>query len=172
MGHDFGVVEEHCAPYNPSDRTCPDTSSCKRWYADSDYRYLGGYYGATTDDHGAAMIKELQEGPMAVAFNVQGDFGSYKSGVWFDTNVKSDFNPFVPVNHAVLMVGYGVCPGPGKSSGDLIPCGDAPEGTPYWICKNSWGTSFGADGYFLILRGDDEVGIESAPMRVTAIPQF
>jgi len=168
QAHDFGVVEEHCAPYNPSDRTCPDVSGCQRWYADSDYRYLGGYYGATTEDGGEAMIKELQHGPMAVAFNVQGDFGSYKSGVWFDTQVQSEFNPFVPVNHAVLMVGYGVCP----NDDPLIPCGDAPAGTPYWICKNSWGTSFGDGGYFLIIRGVDEVGIESAPMRVTAIPQF
>uniref|UniRef100_A0A8C7RU19 Cathepsin H n=1 Tax=Oncorhynchus mykiss TaxID=8022 RepID=A0A8C7RU19_ONCMY len=46
------------------------------------------------------------------------------------------------VNHAVLAVGYGE-----KNS------------TPYWIVKNSWGTNWGMDGYFLIERGRNMCGL-------------
>jgi len=164
----FGVVEESCAPYNPSDRSCPDTTGCKRWYTSSDYEYLGGYYGATTTDGGAAMMTELAtNGPIAVGFMVLDDFSSYSGGVYVNTASVSAWNPFVPVNHAVLMVGYGTC------DGDNTPdCGTAPDGTPFWIVKNSWGTGWGLSGYFLILRGVDEVGIESVPFVAHPAPQL
>ena len=61
------------------------------------------------------------------------------------------FNPFEVTNHAVLVVGYG-------EENDV----------KYWIVKNSWGTSWGEDGYFRIRRGTDELGIES--LAVFAVP--
>jgi len=163
----FGVVEESCATYNPASRTCPDTSGCKRWYTASDYKYLGGYYGATTTDGGAAMMQELATvGPIAIGFNVIDDFSSYSGGVYVNTASVSAWNPFVTVNHAVLMVGYGVC------DGTVPECQDAPQGTPFWIVKNSWGASWGVNGYFLIIRGVDEVGVESVPFASTPVPQL
>ena len=164
---DFGFIEESCAPYHPADRTCrsQDYENCQRWYSTS-YGYVGGYYGATTNDGGLAMMEAMQNGPLAVGFEVLDDFRSYKNGVYVHTGVKDTFNPFVPVNHAVLAVGYGVCDGSDPN------CAGAAAGTPYWIVKNSWGTGFGMDGYFYILRGTDEVGIESIPVEATVLPQL
>jgi len=163
---DFGVVEEACAPYNPANNTCPDTTNCQRWYTTGG-GYVGGFYGASEHDGGEQMMEAMQSGPLAVGFNVIGDFSSYKDGVYVYTGLSDDFNPFVTINHAVLAVGYGVCDGSGTGM-----CGDAPEGTPYWKVKNSWGSGWGYDGYFLILRGVDEVGIESVPYWTQPIPQL
>jgi len=33
--------------------------------------------------------------------------------------------------------------------------------TPYWIVANSWNEDWGNNGFFNILRGRDECGIES-----------
>ena len=48
--------------------------------------------------------------------------------------------------HAIKIVGWGV-----TSDG---------HNTPYWIVANSWGVDWGLDGFFWILRGKDECGIE------------
>ena len=63
---------------------------------------------------------------------------------------------FQLTNHAVLIVGYGT----------------SDKGEPYWIVKNSWGTGWGENGYFRILRGTDECSIESMAMESTPIPTY
>jgi len=80
-------------------------------------------------------------GPVAIAFQVVSDFQSYRSGVYDSTRCKK--GP-MDVNHAVLAVGYAT---------------DAASGKPYWIVKNSWGTSFGIQGYFYMVRNKNMCGI-------------
>jgi len=81
------------------------------------------------------------KGPVAVAFQVAGDFQSYHSGVYDSTRCKS--GP-MDVNHAVLAVGYGT---------------DTKSTKQYWTIKNSWGTSFGISGYFLMVRNKNMCGV-------------
>uniref|UniRef100_A0A8C2X3Z9 Cathepsin H n=1 Tax=Cyclopterus lumpus TaxID=8103 RepID=A0A8C2X3Z9_CYCLU len=78
--------------------------------------------------------------PVSFAFEVTADFMHYKEGVYTSTQCK---NTTDMVNHAVLAVGYGA----------------EESGTPYWIVKNSWGTDWGMDGYFLIERGNNICGL-------------
>jgi len=80
----------------------------------------------------------MTTGPLSVALNAE-LLQFYHKGV---------FNPLMcnPKNldHAVLLVGWGI------------------EGSkPYWIVKNSWGTSWGEKGYFRILRGKGTCGINT-----------
>lgn len=48
-------------------------------------------------------------------------------------------------NHAVIIVGFGK---------------DEPSGKDFWIVRNSWGSTWGTDGYFLIRRGVNRCNIE------------
>ena len=72
-----------------------------------------------------------------MAFTVYEDFLAYKSGVY--RHVSGD----ALGGHAVRMLGWGV-----------------ENGTPYWLLANSWNSDWGDGGYFKILRGSDECGIE------------
>ena len=71
-------------------------------------------------------------GPVITSFAVFEDFRSYTNGVYHYSNGKLEGY------HCVAVVGYD----------------DYDE---YWICKNSWGSSWGESGYFRI--GYGEVGI-------------
>uniref|UniRef100_A0A3P9D5J3 BLM RecQ like helicase n=1 Tax=Maylandia zebra TaxID=106582 RepID=A0A3P9D5J3_9CICH len=77
--------------------------------------------------------------PVSFAFEVTSDFMSYHQGVYTSTECH---NTTDKVNHAVLAVGYG-----------------QENGTPHWIVKNSWGSSWGMNGYFLIERGKNMCGL-------------
>jgi len=85
------------------------------------------------------IIKELStKGPVSAAFTVYNDFLAYKSGVY--QYVSGD----ALGGHAVEIIGYGT-----------------ENGVNYWTVKNSWNPSWGDNGYFKIIRGTDECGIES-----------
>lgn len=77
--------------------------------------------------------------PVSFAYEVVADFMHYKDGIYTSTKCH---NTTDMVNHAVLAVGYA-----------------QENGTPYWIVKNSWGTSWGINGYFYIERGKNMCGL-------------
>ena len=85
---------------------------------------------------GEAQIKNalVQYGPVLAAFTVYEDFSSYRSGIYEHVWGSKE------AGHAVAIVGYNDNPG-------------------YWICKNSWGSGWGENGYFRIKYR--ECGIDS-----------
>lgn len=88
-------------------------------------------------DQKAIMQEIFTNGPVEADFNVYADFPSYKSGVYIQHS-----DQFLG-GHAIKVLGWGV-----------------EKGTPYWLCANSWNPDWGDKGYFKILRGADECGIE------------
>lgn len=142
---DFGITTESCDPYVGHQTTCPNKCPYNTRTFVHDYRYIGNYYGACTEQ---GMMKAIYEsGPITVAFMVYRDFYNYKGGVYHHVGNVNEPDPhWEPVNHGVIIVGWGV----------------TPSGEKYWICKNSWSNTWGLQGYFLIRRGVNECSIESA----------
>nr|CAH8824643.1 unnamed protein product [Trichobilharzia regenti] len=71
-----------------------------------------------------------EHGPVSAGINVEQQFIRYKTGIYQSSSCSA-----TNVNHAVLIVGYG-----------------HENGIDYWIIKNSWGTTWGEDGYVRIRR--------------------
>nr|APA33878.1 seminal fluid protein [Nilaparvata lugens] len=88
---------------------------------------------------GQVQSEIMNNGPVEGAFTVYEDFIQYKSGVYKHVAGKA------LGGHAIRILGWGV-----------------ENGTPYWLVANSWNTDWGDNGFFKILRGSDECGIESS----------
>jgi len=97
-------------------------------------------------DSEASLMAAVAEGPVSIAIEAdQKSFQFYKTGVLSEAcGVKLD--------HGVLVVGYGEM-----------------DGQRYWKVKNSWGESWGDDGYVYLCRdcganaGKGECGILMQP---------
>lgn len=78
------------------------------------------------------LLKQLVvgQGPVAVALDAKDDFYSYSAGVYFDSTCRNN-----SYTHAMVLVGYG-----------------RENGMDYWLLKNSWGVSWGVDGYIKMAR--------------------
>uniref|UniRef100_A0A7E4ZYL0 Pept_C1 domain-containing protein n=1 Tax=Panagrellus redivivus TaxID=6233 RepID=A0A7E4ZYL0_PANRE len=149
MAH-FGAVTggDHnsnvgCKPYLLPNQNNPRLPGCVRkcqnsyetLYEDDKHYALQPYY--------VSGIKNWQKeimtnGPAVVGFQVEQDFVHYSSGVYSHGESNST------ANHAVKLLGWGV-----------------EDGTPYWLCANSWGSKWGDHGYFKIRRGSNDCNLES-----------
>ncbi|KAJ1418731.1 Peptidase C1A, papain C-terminal [Sesbania bispinosa] len=118
-----GIALEHDYPYSGRQGTCRASEIPRSATIDN-------YYHVAKSDNGllCAVFKQ----PISVCLYAAADFHLYTHGIYDGANcpVNSD-----ATNHCVLIVGY-----------------DSIDGQDFWIVKNSWGTTWGMDGYIWIKR--------------------
>jgi C1A family cysteine protease len=87
------------------------------------------------EDDEEVMKQALYEyGPLAIA--VDAENWSYYSGGIYDSKCTSN------LDHGVTLVGYGT-----------------EKGKDFWLIRNSWGKSWGENGYIRLIRGKNKCGI-------------
>ena len=117
-----GLCSESEYRYTARDGICKD-STCGTKYNDPKS------YARVTADSDTALATATAAGCVSIAIEAdQTAFQYYSSGVLTGTCGTS-------IDHAVLVVGYGT-----------------EGGQEYWKVKNSWGRSWGDNGYILICR--------------------
>ena len=127
------------APGCPSEKSpkgptaCDDSSDLD--FDDDKYAFDGTVQTASGEEAIQRMI--MEGGPVETAFTVYSDFENYAGGIYKHVTGEE------AGGHAVKFVGWGV-----------------DNGTKYWKVANSWNPYWGEKGYFRIVRGTNEGGIE------------
>ncbi|XP_068425620.1 cathepsin S, ortholog2, tandem duplicate 1 [Clinocottus analis] len=118
-----GIDSDAAYPYRGQSQQCR-YNPANRAANCSQYNFL------PEGDEGALKEALATIGPISVAIDAtRPRFPFYRSGVYDDASCTQK------VNHAVLAVGYGSL-----------------NGQDYWLVKNSWGSSFGEQGYIRMSR--------------------
>jgi len=119
-------------PYTARDGSCKYSAS----KAPNDAK-VTGYTDIRTGSETQLEDATANVGPISVAVNAAGiGWQLYKSGVYS----PSSCNPN-NLDHGVAVVGYGT------------------DGDDYWIIRNSWGTSWGENGYMRLEKGGNTCGV-------------
>lgn len=90
------------------------------------------------------LMSAIQVGPVSIAIDASGMAFQFYSGGVFSSNCGQQ------LDHGVLLVGYGT------------------DGSDYWKIKNSWGTTWGEQGYIRFIRGQNECGLADSASYPTA----
>lgn len=119
----------------------------KRYRADN-HRYVGSYYGEHGDKVNEIKSELFHHGPLILGIEPGEDFMWYSDGIYRSPSASSGASKseWERVDHAVLLVGYG-----------------EEGGQKYWKLQNSWGEDWGEKGFFRIVMGENDSGIESIP---------
>jgi len=135
-----GLESEDAYPYTGEDGTCQ--MAAPYFAALKNYTCLSTPNGA--DETQLMPTFLVTAGPLSIALNAD-LLMDYSNGI-VAPSTADDCDP-TSLDHAVLIVGYGV---------------DATSGQAYWIVKNSWNTSWGESGYFRIAKGTNACGLANA----------
>jgi len=122
-----GIDTEKSYPY-----TAKDGRMCKYEKAESGAT-MSSFVDVKRGSESALAQAISEIGPISVAMDAgHQSFQHYRSGIYTERACSS-----IKLDHGVLAVGYG-----SEAQGD------------YWIVKNSWGTTWGDEGYFKLARND------------------
>lgn len=157
--HKFGIVTDECLPWmgetpgrcgitkNTTIRfvKCPTNGKLEV------LRRTGPLYRISGEEQ---MMKDIMtNGPVQSTMIVHKDLFIYKGGVYKCPEMSKSSTLMKP-QHSVRIVGWGETTEFGRRE-------------KYWIASNSWGREWGENGYFRILRGNNECGIENFVLAMT-----
>jgi len=132
-----GIVGELSYPYTSGTGT---TGTCKQSKEAHKFVHITGYTDVPAKDENA-LKAAVSKQPVSVAIEAdKSAFQLYKGGILDNSACGTN------LDHGVLVVGYGT-----DSSKD------------YWKVKNSWGTTWGEEGYIRMVRNKNQCGISQQP---------
>jgi len=118
-----GLCSDAAYPYTESNGTC---TAC------SPVAYLTSYQNVVQNSD-SQLMAAVAKTPVSIAIDGSSfEFQYYSGGIFNSSNCGDD------LDHAVLAVGYGINEMTGQS---------------YYILKNSWGSTWGEEGYMQIQMG-------------------
>jgi len=131
----YGDATEATYPYAGRNQACNTAAQSMP----SSFTKISGYKDVTPQS-ATSLGNAVDLNPVSVAIEAdQAVFQNYKSGI-----ISSGCG--TALDHGVLVVGYGT-----------------ENGVDYWLVKNSWGVTWGEQGYVRINRAGDVCGILSEP---------
>ena len=95
---------------------------------------LTGIRYLKSGDEDALVYAIKTKGPIAMAMYASDNLYSYKGGLFYDVECMKGYEE----NHALVAVGYG-----------------RQNGLDYFLIRNSWGSDWGENGNFKLLRNND-----------------
>ena len=135
---DCASADYPCKPMNVC-RTCSTFSDMGGFCSP-----LDTFPNATIAEYGEVsgerhmMAEIFTRGPIACGVDA-GPLDKYQNGILDAPN-------HMDIDHIISVVGWGT---------------DPQTGTKYWIGRNSWGEYWGELGYFRVVRGENQLGIEA-----------
>ncbi|KAL6526069.1 Cysteine protease rd19a [Orobanche hederae] len=139
-----GLMREEDYPYTGTDR-----GACR--FDKSKIAAKVANFSVVSLDEDQIAANLVKNGPLAVAIDA----------AFMQTYMKGVSCPYIcpkRLDHGVLLVGYG------ESAYAPVRLKDK----PYWVIKNSWGKSWGEEGFYKICRGRNICGVDSMVSTVAA----
>ena len=143
--NEHGVPDETCMRYVAKDEECIDINICRTCDGEGNgpcsavqnyTKYYVEEYGEVSGEED--MMKEIYaRGPITCSIAVPDDLLEYKGGVYEDKTGSTSRD------HGISVAGWG-----------------EEDGVKYWIVRNSWGTYWGENGWFRVIKGKNNLGIE------------
>lgn len=128
---DKGIVaDEDYRPFADEQMTCRPDLELKQ----KEHFRIGGFMKIENEKDILDAVQTM--GPVVVGISSEPLTHGYSKGV------LSDKSQCMSMNHAVTIVGFGT-----------------EDGKDYYVVKNSWGPTFGEDGYFRVERNINYCGI-------------
>jgi len=142
------ITDETCSIYrargHDNGQKCSAMTVCENCMPGEPCFVPDSYLVYGTEEYGKvsgekAMMNEIKKrGPIACGVAVPDALEDYTGGIFEDKT--GDLN----IVHDISVVGWGV-----------------ENGTKYWTVRNSWGSHFGESGFFRVVRGVNNIAIES-----------